>query len=38
VVTLPKSFWSLPVPISFGSMLLTTGYFISQEIVSLRRP
>jgi TRAP-type transport system small permease protein len=38
VVTLPKSFWSLPVPITFGSMLLTTGYFISQEIVNLRRP
>ena len=38
VVTVPKSFWSLPVPITFGSMLLTTGYFISQEIVNLRRP
>ena len=38
VVTLPKSFWSLPVPIAFGSMLLTTVYFISQEIVNLRRP
>lgn len=38
VVTLPKSFWSLPVPITFGSMLLTTVYFISQEILNLRRP
>lgn len=38
VVTVPKSFWSLPVPITFGSMLLTTGYFISKEIVNLCRP
>ena len=38
VVTVPKSFWSLPVLITFGSMLLTTGYFISQEIVNLCRP
>lgn len=38
VVTVPKSFWSLPVLITFGSMLLTTGYFISKEIVNLRRP
>ena len=32
VVTLPKSFWSLPVPIAFGSMLLTTGYFILKKL------
>jgi TRAP-type C4-dicarboxylate transport system permease small subunit len=38
VVTVPKSFFSLPVPIAFGSMLLTTGYFISKEIVNLRKP
>jgi TRAP-type C4-dicarboxylate transport system permease small subunit len=38
VLTLPKSFWSLPVPIAFGSMLLTTGYFISEEIANLLKP
>ena len=38
VVTIPKSFWSLPVPMAFGSMLLTTGYFILKEIVTLRKP
>jgi TRAP-type C4-dicarboxylate transport system permease small subunit len=37
VVTLPKSFWTLPVPIAFASMLLTTGYFISQEMATLRK-
>ena len=37
VVTLPKSFWSLPVPIAFGSMLLTTGYFILQEIGNINK-
>jgi TRAP-type C4-dicarboxylate transport system permease small subunit len=35
VLTLPKSFWSLPVPIAFGSMLLTTVYFISEEFQKL---
>lgn len=38
VLTLPKSFWSLPVPIAFGSMLLSTGYFISEEIANLLKP
>ena len=38
VLTLPKSFWSLPVPIAFASMLLSTGYLISEEIVNLRKP
>jgi hypothetical protein len=38
VLTLPKSFWSLPVPIAFASMLLSTGYFISDEIMNLRKP
>jgi TRAP-type C4-dicarboxylate transport system permease small subunit len=38
VVTIPKSFWSLPVPMAFCSMLLTTGYFISKEIITLRNP
>ncbi len=37
VVTLPKSFWSLPVPIAFGSMLMTTVYFISEEFLKLLR-
>lgn len=35
VVTLPKSFWSLPVLLAFGSMLLTTGFFLLDEIVNL---
>lgn len=35
VLTLPKSFWSLPVPIAFVSMILSTGYFISEEIANL---
>ena len=34
-LALPKSFWSLPVPIAFGSMLLTTIYFIMQELRQL---
>jgi TRAP-type C4-dicarboxylate transport system permease small subunit len=38
VVTVPKSFWSLPVIVAFGSMLLTTGYFILEEIVSFLKP
>ena len=37
VVTLPKSFWSLPVPVAFGSMLFTTGYFAAKEIVNIRK-
>ena len=35
VVTLPKSFWSLPVPLAFGSMLLTTGFFLLDEFAGL---
>lgn len=37
VVTLPKSFWSLPVPLAFGSMLLTTGFFLLDEFAGLTR-
>jgi TRAP-type C4-dicarboxylate transport system permease small subunit len=35
VITLPKSYWSLPVPIAFFSMLLTTIYFILEEMMKL---
>lgn len=35
VLTLPKSFWSLPVPVSFASMLFTTAYFILEEIAKI---
>ena len=35
VITLPKSYWSLPVPIAFSSMLLTTLYFILEETAQL---
>lgn len=38
VVTLPKSFWSLPVVLAFVSMLLTTGFFLLDEFVSLAKP
>lgn len=37
VITLPKSYWSLPVPIAFSSMLLTTLYFILEEITHLSK-
>ena len=35
VLILPKSFWSLPVPIAFASMILTTFYFILLEFKTL---
>ena len=35
VITLPKSYWSLSVPIAFSSMLLTTLYFILEEMAAL---
>ena len=37
VVTVPKSYWSLPVPLAFGSMIFTTGYFILEEINKIRQ-
>lgn len=37
VITLPKSYWSLPVPIAFSSMLLTTIYFILEEMAALMK-
>jgi TRAP-type C4-dicarboxylate transport system permease small subunit len=33
---LPKSFWTLPVPIIFLSMFLTTAHFIFQDVGKLR--
>jgi len=36
VIIIPKSFWSLPVPLAFVSMFLTTGYFIGVEIEGLK--
>jgi TRAP-type C4-dicarboxylate transport system permease small subunit len=38
VIIIPKSFWSLPVPIAFVSMFLTTLGFIAQEVEYLRNP
>ncbi len=37
VLTLPKSFWSLPVPIAFISMLFTTLFFMLEEMSELRK-
>jgi TRAP-type C4-dicarboxylate transport system permease small subunit len=34
---IPKSFWTLPVPIIFCSMLLTTFHFMLEEIEKLRK-
>ena len=34
---LPKSFWTLPVPIVFLSMFLTTVHFIFENIAALRK-
>jgi TRAP-type C4-dicarboxylate transport system permease small subunit len=36
VVTIPKSFWSLPVPVIFISMFLTTVCFIVEELEGLK--
>lgn len=36
VIIIPKSFWSLPVPIAFVSMFLTTLSFIVEEFQSLK--
>ena len=38
VIIIPKSFWSLPVPIAFVSMFLTTLDFIVQEFECLKSP
>lgn len=38
VITIPKSFWSLPVPVAFLSMFLTTLNFIAEEVESLKSP
>jgi TRAP-type C4-dicarboxylate transport system permease small subunit len=35
VITLPKSYWTLPVPFAFASMLLTTIYFIMENMQKL---
>ena len=35
-ITIPKSFWSLPVPAAFISMFLTTCYFIAAEVECLK--
>jgi TRAP-type C4-dicarboxylate transport system permease small subunit len=36
VIIIPKSFWSLPVPVAFLSMFLTTLYFIVEELEHLK--
>ena len=36
VIIIPKSFWSLPVPVAFLSMFLTTLYFIVEEFERLK--
>lgn len=37
VITLPKSYWTLPAPVAFCSMLVTTVYFILEEFEKLRK-
>lgn len=37
IVTLPKSYWTLPAPIAFCSMLVTTVYFILEELKNLSK-
>jgi TRAP-type C4-dicarboxylate transport system permease small subunit len=36
VIIIPKSFWSLPVPVAFLSMFLTTLSFILEEFEGLK--